>query len=78
VLPLAAALVLVSAVVQRARLVGAFSCAVGVIGLASVAVVLASADTSQPGPPIAAGAAVLAVSFGVRLLVRRSTRVRHH
>jgi hypothetical protein len=77
-LPLAAASVLAAVVVGRTRVAGVFSCIVGVIGLASVLVVLVSTDSAELGPPIAAGAAVLAAACGVRLLLRRSARVRNH
>jgi hypothetical protein len=75
--PLGGALVLLAVVLGRLRVAGGLACSVGAVGLASVSVVLVSTDTAQPGPPIAAAAAVLAVTCGARLLLRRSTRVRH-
>jgi hypothetical protein len=78
VLPMVAALGLAAAVARRPRLVGAMSCIAGGVGLASVAVAVWATDVSEPGPPVAAVAAVVAVACGASLVLRRSTRVRHH
>lgn len=76
-LPLFAALALAAAVAGRPRLVGVLSCIVGAVGLASVAVAARTSDASEVGPPVAAVAAVVAVSCGTSLVLRRSSHVRN-